>query len=548
MPKALVVGLDGATFDVIDLLIQQGELPHLARLRQQGFSKTLRSTVPPITPAAWTSFFTGKNPGMHGIFDFQDLDKTSYEFKTIRTDRHREKTLWQLLGEQDLRSLVIDVPFTFPPQPLNGLMLTGYGTPMTDDTEFTYPENLAELVPESLRSEIRVGLPSQRFDRSTGFIDEWRQVMAGRRDLLMHLIQEQPWDLFMVVFSITDNMAHVFWTYFDPAHPNYHRDEALSFREAFLDAYRQSDAILGELMAAAGEDTTTLVISDHGFGSVRPRQYIFQRLMAGGYIQRQAGESKSLKSRAAELAANTYMRFPFLREWVKGLRPGAMKAVRKSVRAAGLVPMSGSDFAHSKVIVTNFGLRLWINDSERFSAGKVDPAEKEALIDELIAFLKADRDPENGKPIIQDVHRGRELYDGPAAEQGPDLVIEYNNHYSQQAQARSVNRFSEGGHTLEGILLAGGRAVNAGSASDPAMPLPTLVDLAPTLLHLLGQDIPPDMDGRLLTELLDPEWLNQHPVRYGEQPAQYEAADGSGEMTAEEAESVDDQLRRLGYI
>ncbi|NUM49180.1 MAG: alkaline phosphatase family protein, partial [Anaerolineales bacterium] len=289
MPKVLVVGWDGATFDVIRPLVAEGKLPNLAKM-MHGSWGTLRSTVPPVTPGAWTSFFTGKNPGKHGIFDFQDLDPATYEFKTVRTDRHREKRLWQILGEQGFRSLIFDVPFTYPPHPLHGWMLTGYGTPRRPETVFTYPENLADLLPPDLRHTVHVALPLQKFDRSQQFIDEWTEIMAGRQKLLHHLITTQAWDLFMVVFSITDNMAHVFWTFYDPAHPNYHKPEGEKFRAAFRNAYITADALLGDLMDAAGPDVTTLVLSDHGFGSVRPRQYMQQRLLQGGYHQLTPGK------------------------------------------------------------------------------------------------------------------------------------------------------------------------------------------------------------------------------------------------------------------
>jgi predicted AlkP superfamily phosphohydrolase/phosphomutase len=259
MTRVLVVGLDGATFDIIRPMVAQDRLPNLGRMMRVGSSGPLRSIIPPVTPAAWTSFFTGKNPGKHGIYDFQILNPEDYSFSTVRSHRHQEKTVWQLLGEAGKRSIILDVPFTFPPKPLNGWMLTGYGTPRLEGTEFTYPSDLAALLPPNLRGEVRVALPSTNFERSQAFIDEWGEVMSGRERLLRHMITDQPWDLFMVVFSITDNMAHVFWTFLDPSHPNYQRPEGERYRQAFLTAYETCDSLLGELIDLAGGDTTTLV-------------------------------------------------------------------------------------------------------------------------------------------------------------------------------------------------------------------------------------------------------------------------------------------------
>jgi predicted AlkP superfamily phosphohydrolase/phosphomutase len=142
--KVLVVGFDGATFDIIKPLVADGRLPNLARLLETGASGILRSNIPPVTPSAWTSVFTGKNPGKHGIYDFEEINYQTYQLNTIRTSNHSEKTIWQILGEVGKRSIVLDVPFTYPPQPLNGLMLTGYGTPRNSEQPITYPENFAE--------------------------------------------------------------------------------------------------------------------------------------------------------------------------------------------------------------------------------------------------------------------------------------------------------------------------------------------------------------------------------------------------------------------
>lgn len=546
MAKVLIVGLDGATFDIIRPLAAQGRLPHLARLLAQGASGTLRSTIPPVTPAAWTSFFTGKNPGKHGIYDFQRLDFAETRFSTVRTDLHAEKTLWQLLGEAGLRSIVWDVPFTYPPAalPAGGWMLTGYGTPRVPGTVFTYPPDLARHIPEDLRPELRVALPESTFDRSRAFIAEFEAIMHGRRRLLNWLIREQAWDCFMVVFSITDTMAHVFWTYCDPGHPNYAHPEASVYREAFYEAYASCDAILGDLIAAAGPETTTLVLSDHGFGSVRPRQYIYRRLMQGGWVAPKGAGRRSPRARLARLLTDTYVRFPFLREWVKGLGAGSRRALTERLKGAGMLPtVEGLDLPASKVVPTNFGLRMWIHDRGRFPQGIIDPEQIEQTAAELSAFLLADIDARSRRPILQAVHRGADLYHGPFAFEGPDLVIEYANHFSFDAPVTADNPFTEGGHTLQGILLAGGPDVRPGEVDGAA-----LIDLAPTVLHLLGRPVPPDMDGRVLTGLFSPEYLARCPVTAGSEPARNPTpVAGSGYSAAEEAELLE-QLRKLGYV
>lgn len=547
MSKVLVVGIDGATFDIMSPLVQEGRLPTLEYVLERGAHGRLESTRPPATPAAWTTFFTGKNPGKHGIFDFQRLDPTTYQMQSTRTEEHSEKTIWELLGDQGHRSIVLDVPFTYPPRPLNGLMITGYGTPRSPDTTFTYPADLSEKVPPSLRSEIRVAVPTHKFDRSPAFIEEWKEIMHGRQRLLRYMIDEEAWDFFMVVFSITDMMAHVFWTYVDPAHPNYHRSDAETYREAFFGAYETCDRLLGELMEAGGDDTTTLVVSDHGFGSVRPRQYVFRRLLEGGYVEtKKPAGVNLLGDRLIKAAVRLYTRFPFLREWAKGLRPGQRKAVKNTLKRAGAMPsMSNIDVSRSKIIPVSFGLRMWVNDQDRFAEGCVPLAQKEALVRELCAFLETDRDPIHDEPIIAATYRPDELYHGPYAQQAPDLVVEYANFFDPETPHRGKNPHVEGGHTPQGILLAHGPCITTTNVEGAG-----LADLAPTILHLFDQKIPPDMDGRVLTEMYTGDVLERQPVRFGDTPATHESAPrtlGAG-YTAEEEATIEAQLRQLGYI
>lgn len=518
----------------------------MQRMLEEGAHGILQSTVPPVTPAAWTSMFTGKNPGRHGIYNFQKLDPKTYEFSTIRTHRHREKTLWQLLGEQGKRSIMLDVPFTYPPRPFNGLMITGYGTPRTPDTVFTHPPDMRDVLPPHLHSEIHVALPDTRFERSQHFIDEWEEVMSGRSKLFRHLISQEPWDFFMLVFSITDNMAHVFWTYVDPAHPNYYRSEAERFREAFYHSYEQCDRLLGELRDRAGEETTTLVISDHGFGSVRPRQYLFQRLLEGGYIAAKQGKGTGsiFSGRLLKLGVKMYSRYPILREKVKALRPGNRKRLKETLNKAGVMPEADAvDYTRSKVILSDFGLQLWINERGRFSSGNVVPETRESFVKELREYLLADRDAVTGEPIIQALHRGEDVFEGPFVANCPDLVIEYNNLFDCAGPNGERNARTEGGHTRDGIFLASGTPIGAAKLESAG-----LIDLAPTILHLLDLPVPPDMDGSVLEDMLTPEHKQQYPVQHGAEPARLPEQESPDSMSEEQDAELRDQFRQLGYL
>ncbi len=530
-------------------LANQGRLPNLQRLMNHGASGILQSTVPPVTPAAWTSVFTGKNPGKHGIYDFQSLDPQTYTFHTLHAHRHREKTVWRLAGEGGKRSMVIDVPFTYPPKPLEGLMITGYGTPRTPGTEFTFPPNLADRLPSALREVVRVALPSTNFDRSQRFVDEWKAIMNGRQKLLAHLASEEEWDFFMVVFSITDNMAHVFWTFADPAHANYERAEAGQFREAFYASYEQCDRLVGQLMAGAGPGVSTLIVSDHGFGSVQARQYLFGRLLEGGYMAagksgpRSAGRAVRFRDALLQRAVRLYSRFPALREAVKGLPPGRRQSLVGALQRVGAMPEpSAINTSRSRVVLSNFGLQIWLNRRQQ-DGEPLAGAAAEALMAELSDYLLADRDSVSGMAVIRAVHRGRDVYKGPFAEHAPDLIIEYNNLFGLSGPDGRKNAHTEGGHTHEGIFIAHGAGIQARPVEGAR-----LIDLAPTILYLLGLPVPPDMDGRVVQELFDAEFLARHPIVRGATPAVLSQNEDDADYDDDEEADIREQLRQLGYL
>jgi predicted AlkP superfamily phosphohydrolase/phosphomutase len=534
--RVLIVGLDGGTFHVIRPLIAQGRLPNLAALIEEGAWGELTSTMPSITPVAWTSFATGKNPGRHGLFDFQTIDPQTYEPKTVRGYRHGQKTLWKLLTEAGLSSIVLDVPFTHPPEPIKGLMVSGYGTPRTPGTVFTHPPELAAEL-KARYGDFGVALPGVRFDRSEEFFAEWDAIIASRERVAVDLISERDWDLFMVVMSVTDNLAHALWTYYDPAHRNYYDKDGPRFRQVFEGCYEACDRLLGRLVEQAPE-ADLIVMSDHGFGTGRPRQYLVNALARGGFVQYKGTGG----GRLVRWAASLYLRLPWLRGLVKNLRPERRKQLKRELKDRHLMPGLGNiDPIHSQVIPANPGLQMYINRSDRFSAGLVGPDEVEKVCQRVTGYLLSLRDKVSGGPVIRSVYRADEVYTGPKVGNAPDLVIEYTNMYDSQASEPRLNPSLEGRHEQQGILLARGPHIERSQVEGAR-----IEDLAPTVLHLLGQPVPEDMDGRVLIEALEPGLLAKNPVKPG--PPAVESHTAEGDYSSEELAEVEEQLRSLGYI
>ena len=218
--RVLIIGLDGATFDVLNPLIAEGKLPHLAGVVRDGASGILRSTIPPITPAAWTTFLTGKLPGAHGIIDFERYDVHAHRlcFNSTRCLDH-VRNLWQILGDHGLKVGSVNVPMTYPPTPVNGFLVSGFETP-GPEAEFVYPPTMREEIlrrwpdPTLKASWKRKTFGGIRvFQRNLDYVS--RSFRQGA-DMSMFLGDRFGWDALMVVFKLTDNLQHKTWKYIDP--------------------------------------------------------------------------------------------------------------------------------------------------------------------------------------------------------------------------------------------------------------------------------------------------------------------------------------------
>jgi predicted AlkP superfamily phosphohydrolase/phosphomutase len=538
----LVVGLDGATFDIIHPLVREGRLPNLARLMKEGAWGTLRSTAPPISPTAWTTFATGKNPGRHGVFDFRHLSH-DYEWQVRPRQQHGHKSLWRLLSEAGRHVVAVDVPFTYPPEAVNGLMITGYPTPRTPDTVFYHPPALPERLREA-GFHLALGWPEDRIDVHPDFFRAWEAVMDERERVLDYLFHEEPWDLFMVVFGITDTLAHTLWQFLEPAHLAFRDEKAESYREALFHGYEQADRLLGQLWSRVDEDTHLLVLSDHGFGTVRPRQWLFRFLAERDWLHfKQAQGVGGLLAPLRGAALKAYTEIGWLRRLIRELRPGAKGKLRSALAQGGLLAES-RNVAHSTspAIPSDMGTHLYLNRTGRFAHGFLDDEAAGRLAQEIREALLEARDPVDGKPIVAAVHLRDDLYTGEAVEQAPDLLIEYANRYAPSDTPEEANPGLEGGHVPEGILLASGVGIQPGHVAETA-----LRHLAPTILHLMGEPVPPDMDGAVLSALLKTPWMEGHPIAIAAKPATYEETE-TLDYEEDDEEAVEAQLRALGYI
>ena len=552
--KVLLIGLDALTLDLAQPWMDQGLLPHLQDIARRGVSGRLRSIIPPVTAAAWTSCLTGMNPARHGIFDFIGRREGSYDIRYTSGADRRAPSLFSRLGAAGLRSVAVNVPMTYPPEAINGVLVSGLDAPGTDRT-FTHPPELGEEL-TSAPGGYDIDL---RYMGHVQDAESRRQILQGCLDLeeqharaALYLMEREEWDLFMVVFMAADRVQHFFWRFMDETHPRHDPDQAEEFGDAILRTYQALDHHVGELLRAAPDDATVLVVSDHGAG-VQSDDYFFPNLWLAknGFLAFKEGSA--LAGLMGKLDGFVRSRLsPQQKEFIARRFSGLRERVESSV-ALGDV-----DWARTRVYCQEGYLMtsaFRVNVAGREPQGIVPPAQRVAVVDELSTALTAATD-DDGRSLFPGLHRREEVMDGPYLEEAADLFVSFwdsgaynfrptykspdGRTFVQDAGLLPHDSDWSANHRLDGLLLAAGPSIKrAGALSDAR-----LIDIAPTVLTLFGLPLPAEMDGRPLDELLDADLA----ATVSAAPAAQVEAEGGESYTEEDEALIEERLRQLGYV
>ncbi len=516
--RVLVVGLDGATFDLILPWIKTGKLPCLHDMMENGAHGELTSTIPVLTPPAWSSFMTGQNPGKHGIISFFARENNGYNVEVANSTYRSTREIWTILGESGKKVGVVNVPLTYPPKKVNGVMITGMMTPPESDN-FTYPGFLKEEV-KKVVGEGALNPSFTYLEREEVFLNDLFESTDRLAKISSHLIKKYKLDLFMVVFNGTDYIQHRFWGYIDPSHPKYRADKFEKYQKIFLSYYQRLDEIIGELSRLAGEDATVIVMSDHGAGPLRKYIHINSWLMRTGFLSMKGGLVTRIKRFMYKIGVNPEKVYNALfKAHIGDLGIKADKVNGKLRFLLKHLFLSFSDVRWRKTEAYSIGSGLiYINLKGRDPLGAVNPGEEyETLRERLIRRLCRLRDPETGEHVIEKVYRKEEVYAGPHLDTAPDLVFlpkeGYMTFEGYEFGADSVVTRAEavsGAHRPNGILLMKGPEIKRGVELRNI----NIVDVAPTMLQIFGSPIPTDMDGKVLVDVLNPFHLKLNPVRY----------------------------------
>jgi predicted AlkP superfamily phosphohydrolase/phosphomutase len=554
--KVVIIGLDGATPELVDRWVEENKLPYLKRIMQQGVYGRLRSVYPPISPAAWTTFATGYNPGKHGVYDFRDYDTTRYSCfadTIVDSNAFAGKSIWDLVGAAGQKVGVVTVPVTYPAWKVNGFMISGYPTPDTGKS-YTYPPELAETIPP-LVGDAAFFKSAKHF----ALLKEMKRLMHLCTDVSIAEMKKDEYALFIMVVGATDRAHHDWWKYIDPEHPAYDPKEAELYGDLILEVYQDADACVGKFLEAADDDTTVIVMSDHG-GGAHPKYYFNTNYWLHTLELLRASEKASkgnggLKGVFKQLYRTRIRRFPYLEKVYRSL-PQSLKKIATNLDSQTMMNLDVIDWKRTKAY--RFPMYppvegIMINVAGRQPQGCVQPGEEyEALRTRILEEVCNLRHANTDEPIVLEAYRREELYYGERLETAPDLILVTQDSYKGGTGMHElvsdvpldVLSHLSGVHRMDGIILAQGPHVRRNASIERA----GIIDVAPTVLYALGMPIPSDMDGKPLTGIFEETYTHQTAASYTDKRKIEDVASDEYGYSEEEEESVRLKLEALGYL
>ncbi|HZY45788.1 MAG TPA: alkaline phosphatase family protein [Anaerolineae bacterium] len=550
--KLIIIGLDGATFDLIKPWAAEGKLPTLARLMQDGVHGNLESTLPPVTSPAWPTFMTGKNPGKHGVFDF--IRPRAGSFDMVNASQIHGQLLWEILSEAGYSVGVLNVPITYPPRKVNGYMVPGLLSP--DQGKTVYPANFLKTYEAELGKYRLTPNVQYKPGNEDEFIADIHDLIDTQLRYALRLMHDHPTDVLMLHFLASDNGSHALWRFMDKTHPRYDPALAEKYGDALQKLYQHLDQAVAQVIdnarstAASGQQSAVdvIVMSDHGFGPLHRTINLNILFLEKGLM--------ALKPKF----------FTRLRYWAfrHGLTPAGVYKVlsqlglqnitaRVSRKARNEVVgkfLSFEDVDWSQTIAYSMGHvgQIYLNLKGREPFGIVGPDRYIAARQKVIDALNTLIDPDTGKSMVDRIIPREEAAHGPYADQGADLHLILDDYktiafplFATEGRVLTPQiRGDSGCHRLYGIFIGNGAAFEKGVEVSSAR----IIDLAPTILHILNIPVPTDMDGRVLSAALTPELRSRTTQISAAAQSTHTQVDLSD---AEQAE-VEERLRALGYL
>ncbi len=430
--RLFVLALDGVPCSHLQMWLNRGWMPRFAAwLEQNGVNvQAINSIVPPVSSSAWASFMTGKLPHEHGIYSFTERDPATMEWFTPQADKLKSATIFEHLSGHGKRVFVMNVPVTYPPKPLNGISICGF---LHDDVRSgTWPPEAGDyLAAQGYRIDADTSLAKSDLK---AFIADLKEVLEKRIETMRHFLRQEKWDLFMAHIMEPDRLQHFTFEYYEQGLP-----EAVALYRSF---YGRLDRLIGEIVDALDDDVALMLLSDHGFGSLKQEVYLNRWLWEKG--------------------------------WLRFTRP---------------VPQSLQDVHPRSIAYALYPGRVFINLQGREKSGSVTAAQYTMWCDRIAAELKTLRDPQ-GRAVVADVKRATDVYPGLLAGKPDiahpdiaDLFVMARPGYDLKGSLWHETLFDKsvfnGMHTFDNAFLAADTAITQEK-------LTAITDIAGHLCRFLG--------------------------------------------------------------
>jgi predicted AlkP superfamily phosphohydrolase/phosphomutase len=529
--KVLFIGLDGATFTVLDPLMERGVMPNLKKLIQRGTRGTLRSIIPPLTPPAWTSMMTGKRPGQHGVFDFfQKEARESEYFQFSNSQSVHSATIWSIASDADKRVISLNFPLMFPPPEVNGCVVPGGWIPWKQLRLGCFPPGLFDRLKrlpsfnaQELAFDMTLEAKAIEGCEEEEYAD-WIKLHERREarwlDILEYLMSSDPGDLVGIMFDGVDKLQHLCWRFLDPDYiPTNPTAWEAQIIELCDDYFRGLDRTIQRIVELAGPEATVVLGSDHGFGPTEDIFFINSWLESQGYLSWSEDWGGPAEDRPM-VGFGQMTRHVYQMDWSK-------------TRAYAATPSSQ-------------GIHIV---SRRPDGSDIDDDEYRETRNDLIRRLMDLRNPRTGQPVVSRTWTKEQAFPGPLSDIAPDITLTLANKGAISI-LRSESIFVQspipkGNHRWDGMFVATGPLVRERNTVDEL----SLIDLAPLLLYSLGTPIPDDIEGRVPVEILKEGVIDERPAKYVAAGSNVQTvASLDAEFDKESEEIILQRLRALGYV
>lgn len=530
VPKsALMLGLDGATFSILDPLMEAGHMPFLSQIASEGVRAGLLSTIPPITPPAWTTIMTGRSPANHGILDFFRPESPGSKFlRFVSTKQLTCETIWGLLTRKNMSAVSLNFPVMSPPIPITGYSIPGFVT-WRHLRRACHPGDLMDTLKTIPDFDLKTiahdfGLEEKVVEGcSADEAEEWIKYHTYK-DKQWVLVQEylakkDLCHLNALVLDSPDRLQHVYYRLLDPAcFPNGLSDEDEAIRKILIDHYRALDGMMAQLVASMPSDTTVFVVSDHGFGPSEECLYLNTLLEQLGYLT-WSDRAVSDDGGSGDVSMDAVKNHGHILDWEKTV-------------AYVHTPSSNG---------------ISINVKGKNSDHGINPEDYPKVIATLKEQLLAARHPETGKQVIEEIWTREEAFDG--SEMAPDLTLRlWDNGLVSTVKTDTIvkkRRECIGTHYPTGVFMAKGPGIRKGVRLDDL----NILDVAPAMIHSLGLAIPEEFEGRVPEEMMTAEALASRPVQTDTAKSHFEQQNASSlEMDEEDMDLIVKRLKGLGYL